>query len=446
MLILKNMSDKKILIWGLGKSGIALAKLLIKKGFEVYAGDDKKVPSLSLDKKIKIISFKKAERILKKVDIFSPSPGINPQHPLFIKAKKLKKEILGELEIASWFLKGKIIAITGTDGKSTTCAFLRQLLKNAGYSAWIGGNYGRPLSEFAEKTKKNGFAILEISSFQGFTLKKFKPDYGIFLNFSHDHLDWHPNLSHYLSAKYKIFKNQTQNNVLIVNCDDGFTKTAPTLAKKFFFSVKKRKKIDAYLSGNLIYALKEKIFHRQETKLLGEHNLSNLMACSLLAKILKINNKIIRKTIKNFSPLPHRIEFVKKIRGIKFYNDSKATTAQSLKASLSSFPDKKIILIAGGKDKGGDFKKLKKLVKKKTKAIILIGRAKGKIRRAWHKTAPIFEEATLRGAVKKAFDLAEKDKIILLSPGCASLDMFSSYEERGDEFKKIVNNLISQKR
>ena len=227
------MIDKKILIWGMGKSGIALAKLLIKKGVKVYIGDDKK--TVKIDKRIKTISRKKAEEILTKIDIFSPSPGVNPRHPLFIKAKKLKKEILSDLEISSWFLKGKVIAVTGTDGKSTTCAFISQLLKNAGYKVWLGGNYGRPLSDFVEKVKKTDFIILEVSSFQGYSLKNFQPNYGIFLNFSSDHLDWHPNLKHYLSAKYKIFQNQKKDDVLIANYDNSFTGDTPTLAKKFSF-------------------------------------------------------------------------------------------------------------------------------------------------------------------------------------------------------------------
>ncbi|TSC96195.1 MAG: UDP-N-acetylmuramoylalanine--D-glutamate ligase [Parcubacteria group bacterium Athens1014_10] len=432
------MNNKKILIWGLGKSGISLAKLLIRKGFTVYAGDDKKIPLLN--KKIKIVLIKEAEKILKGVDIFSPAPGISPKHRLFIKAQKLKKEILGEIEIASWFLKGKIIAVTGTDGKSTTCAFLHKLLKNAGLEVWLGGNYGKPLADFAEKTKKDDFTILEISSFQGFSLKNFRPNYGFFLNLSDDHLDWHLNLNHYLSAKYKIFQNQTRADFLIINDDNSFARAVSSPAKKYFFSLK-NKTADAYLDNETIYAFKEKIFSRSEPKLLGEHNLSNLMASCLLAKILKINNETIRKTIKTFSPLPHRLELARKIKGVKFYNDSKATTPQAMRAAIESFPEQKIILIAGGKDKGSDFKKLKEIIKEKIKAAVLIGKTKNKIKKAWQKATLIFLENSMEKAVKKSFALAKKDEIVLLSPGCSSLDMFANYKERGKKFKKIVKQL-----
>ncbi len=416
---------EKILIYGKGKTGEAVKKFCDKNKIQNIITDDKSY----------------SENLIKNVDTVVVSPGIPFYHRIFKDAKRYKKEIIGEVELAYRFLnkKNKIIAITGTDGKSTTTKLTAHFLSSK-YNTYICGNYGIPFIEVIEKANKNpGFIVIELSSFQIYSTKTFKADVGVFLNFSKDHLDWHKKLSHYFLSKEKLFKNLSKDSIALLNADDKCIKNTKTHAKKIFFS-QKNPKADIFIENKHIkIKLRNTIFRFKNTNknLIGTHNTENIAISSTIALFYSINSQEIQKLIETFEPLPYRLEFVRQINGISFYNDSKSTTVQSLQKAVESF-DKKIILIIGGINKGGDFSILKPILSKKVKKIYLIGKSKHEIKKMIEGCCKLELTDTLEDAVISAYRYAETGDIILLSPGCASFDMFKNYKERGEAFKKAV--------
>ena len=407
----------KYLVWGLGKSGKSAVKLLEKKGFKVYAGDDKENPNLWRE-------------VLNEVNTVVLSPGIPPSHPLWKEALKREIEVIGELELAYRFFKGKVIAITGTDGKSTTTRLTYLILKKFFNKVYEGGNIGRPFSDIVLESD-NGIAVLEVSSFQGKTLKTFRPNAGAFLNFSVDHLDWHENIRDYLESKYKIFKNQKEEDFTILNDKFEEVKKTPTKAKKIFLSELKIYKDAVVYKG-------VKLFNPQKLKIKGFHNVLNASVASLIALNFGINPEDFEEILYSFEGLPYRLQYIGNFNGIEVYNDSKSTTVNALKSALNSFEGKKVILICGGKDKGNDFKSAIKEVKEKVKVAFTIGETKEKIKKAWEKFTEVVPCDSLEEAVEKAIESAEKGDVILFSPACSSFDMFKNYEERGMKFNEIV--------
>ncbi len=418
---------KNVLIYGSGKSGQAAFLLVKEKGFSPFIVDDK-----SFD-----------EKYLSDIDLIVVSPGIPFFHKIFKLAKKKGIEIVGETEFAYRFWKGKVIAVTGTDGKSTTTKLIYDILKRERKDVFIGGNYGIPFSEIVLK-KETGIAVLELSSFQIYTLKSFKPDTAVFLNISKDHLDWHKKFLHYLYSKYKLFKLQNKNSVAILNFDNSYTRDTKTKGKKLFFSLKELPENykGIFLKENRIYIRnnkKEELINIEDLPIKGIHFIQNVMAASLVALEEGVSKETIKETVKNFESLPYRLEYEGNIKGIDFYNDAKSTTVQSLLMAIRSFPDRKLIVIAGGIDKGGDFSLLKN--EKNVKRFILIGRDKEKIGNILNKYFDVDYAASLEEAVKKSITYAEKDDVVLFSPACASFDMFKNYIDRGEKFKKIIKGL-----
>ncbi|SHK44696.1 UDP-N-acetylmuramoyl-L-alanine--D-glutamate ligase [Thermocrinis minervae] len=406
----------KFLVWGLGVSGRAAVELLRSKGFEVFAGDDKDGTDF--------------REILPYVDTVVLSPGVPPSHPLWKEALRLGKEVIGELELAWRFFKGKAIAITGTDGKSTTTRLTYLMLKEAYANVEEGGNIGTPFSKIALENP-NCLAVLEVSSFQGKTLKTFRPVGGAFLNFSEDHLDWHPDLEDYLRSKYNIFANQQEEDFLLLNGEQPAVRDTPTKARKIFFGNGFSARIER---GRGVFEGVE-LFQVEKLKIPGKHNAYNALVASCIAYIMGVDLGVIKDILYSFKGLPYRLEYLGEIKGAKVYNDSKSTTPNSLRAALESFDN--VILIAGGKDKGADFSSLKDLVKKKVKKAILIGQAKEKIASAWDSATQVELSRNLEEAFEKALSAAQRGDVILFSPGCASFDMFTDYKERGEVFKKI---------
>ncbi len=412
---------QRFLVWGLGVSGRSAVKLLKNKGLQVYEGDDK-------DK----VDFRE---FLNVVDTVVLSPGIAPNHPLWVEAKKRDIEVIGELELAWRFFEGKVIAVTGTDGKSTTTRLTYLMLSSYLGRVEEGGNIGVPFSEIVLKDPKS-LAVLEVSSFQGKTLLTFRPIGGAFLNFSPDHLDWHPTLEDYLHSKQNIFVRQEEGDFIVLNEFQKEVAQTPTRARKFFVGER-----DAYIKGGKAYLLGEELFELERVKLFGLHNAYNLLFASTIAKRMGVPTENIREIAYTFGGLPYRLEYVGEVRGVKVYNDSKATTPNALQSALESMPDGKVVLIAGGKDKGFSFEELAPLVRKKTKGCLLIGEAKEKMAKAW-KGAKVCLCQGLEEAVEKAFELAKEGDIILFSPACASFDMFKDYKERGEVFKRLVMGLL----
>ncbi|NPA52904.1 MAG: UDP-N-acetylmuramoyl-L-alanine--D-glutamate ligase [Aquificae bacterium] len=416
---------KKILIYGKGKTGEAVKNFCDKNKIENDLVDDHTYnPNL-----------------LKNYTTIVVSPGIPFFHRIFKDAKKNNKEIIGEIEFAYRFLdkKNKIIVITGTDGKSTTTKLIAHILKSF-YTVYIGGNYGIPFIQIVDKANRQpGIIVLELSSFQIYSLKTFKPDTAVFLNFSKDHLNWHKKLSHYFLSKEKLFKRLDKMGTAILNYDNDCIKHVKTSGNKMFFSQKnpqsdifiKDKKIRINIHNRLV------TIENTNKKLIGTHNSTNIGVSSAIALLYKVDLKTIKKQISTFEPLPHRLEFVKQINGVSFYNDSKSTTVQSLESAVKSF-DKDIILILGGINKGGEFSAIKKLLSKKVKKAFILGKSKNEIKNMIEGCCKIELVTNIEEAVIKAYSSAETGDIVLLSPACASFDMFKNYEERGEAFKKAL--------
>jgi len=416
---------KRILVWGLGVSGRSAIELLKAKNYEVYAGDDKDGTDF--------------RQYLDLVDTVVLSPGIPPHHPLWLSAEKRNIEVIGELELAYRFFKGKAIAITGTDGKSTTTRMTYLILKEHFGNVCEGGNIGTPFSQIVLKNP-SCLAVLEVSSFQGKTLKTFRPHGGAFLNFSRDHLDWHKDLEDYLQSKYNIFRNQQEEDFIVLYSKQEEVVGTPTKAKKFLFG---SEDAHGFIKDGKAYFMDEELFEVSELKVFGYHNQLNALASAIMCRLMGVPADTIRKVLYEFSGLPFRLEFLGEWKGVKVFNDSKSTTVNALKVALRNMPDKKVILIAGGRDKGGDFESLYHLVAQKVKIAILIGEAKDKIFQAWKGAVKIEMADSLETAVKMAKDFSQSGDVILFSPACASFDMFRDYVERGEKFKELVYSLFS---
>ncbi|MDQ7038106.1 MAG: UDP-N-acetylmuramoyl-L-alanine--D-glutamate ligase [Aquificota bacterium] len=407
---------KRYLVWGLGKSGRSATGLLRSKGFEVFCGDDARGD--------------RWEEFIDLVDAVVLSPGVPPSHPLWREALKRDIEVLGELELAWRFFRGRVIAVTGTDGKSTT---VRLISLMTAYPE--GGNAGTPLSDLVLKDYK-GPAVIEVSSFQGKTLSTFRPSVGVFLNFSPDHLDWHPDLEDYLRSKYRIFLKQEETDLILVGPQEEVRKVS-TRAERV------RIPEDVRVEGGSVLFRGVELFRLEDIKLRGYHNLMNAVFASVVAHLEGVPTGRIRSVLSEFRGLPFRLELVGSFRGVEVYNDSKSTTPNSLKVALESFPDGSVVLIAGGKDKGASFEPLRDLVSRKAKAVVLIGEAKNRIREEWRGCTDIFLEDSLEDAVRRSLSLVRPGDFLLFSPGCSSFDMFSNYVERGEAFNRLVKDLVN---
>ncbi len=407
---------KTYLVWGLGKSGQSAVKLLKSKGYKVLSGDDAKGD--------------RWEEFLQEVDTLVLSPGIPPSHPLWKEALKRDIEVIGELELAYRFFEGEAVAITGTDGKSTTTRLAYLMLSSHLDNVYEAGNIGTPLSEVVLKNSK-GIAVIEVSSFQGKTLSTFRPKAGAFLNFSVDHLDWHPTLEDYLKSKHNIFSRQQEEDLFVAGSTQEEVLNTPTPARKVIPGVN-------LTIGEEVLFEREKLFSREDIALRGRHNLINSAVASVIACSFGVPPSKIRETLRNFKGLPYRMELVARFRGVEIYNDSKSTTPNSLRAALESFPDNSVILIAGGKNKGADFSPLRELFERKVKTALLIGETKNFIKTAFGGGSNIKTLDSLEEAVSLALKYAQPGDFILFSPGCSSFDMFSNYIERGEAFSKLI--------
>ncbi len=412
-----------VLIYGKGKTGKSVSNYMYSRSIPHIIRDDSDFREEDLDKVHTVIV----------------SPGIPFYHKIYKLARKREIEVIGDIEYAYRLYKGYLIAITGTDGKSTTTYITGQLLKDK--DPFVGGNYGEPFINAVKQNKK--VAVLELSSFQIYSTKTFKPNTAVFLNVDVDHLDWHRRRSHYLLSKFKIFKRLDKQNTAILNFDQEIVRDTKTRAKKYFFSVEKlpSKYEGIYCCGNSLILKTYRNIIRidiSDYKLKGLHNVQNLMASVLTAYISGVPIVEIERKIPQIKPLPYRIQYLKTVNGIDFYNDSKSTTVQSVIKAVESFPDKNIYLILGGIYKGGDFTCLKNY--KNIKGIFIIGKDKRVIKNMI-KNKNVYLSKNLEEAVKKAYKKAEKGDVVLFSPGCSSFDMFRNYMERGESFNKIVESL-----
>ncbi len=445
-----QLKDKRVVVIGFGKSGQAATKLLLKHGAEVVVSENKS--RSKLDEKL-LKSFEKKgvvfetginkPKTLISADLVVVSPGVSQE----IYEIALKKDIpvIGELELAWLFLpfKENTIAITGTNGKTTTTAMISEILKLSGYSVFTGGNYGIPLSELVFSGIKVDRVVLEVSSFQLETIKTFAPKVGILINITPDHLERYSSEEEYAYYKYKMFENQNLGFYSVLPLNQKWFYRFEYLIKgnRLFFSEKKEKDSCAWLVDNKKFVIKlgekEEVYSFGGFKLLGIHNKINYMIASLGGRLMGATEKSIKRLVKEFSGFPHRLEYIGCFGGVYFINDSKATNVDATLQALKGLQPP-IILIMGGKHKGASYEPLVPYIKEKVKMLILMGEARYIIAEDLGFITNIFLTETLSQAVNLAIKLSEPGDTVLFSPACSSFDQFKSYEERGDFFKKLV--------
>ena len=450
---MENYKNKNITVVGLGKSGLAAAEFLENLGARVKVTEAKgdvetKTGIQKLRKKNIEFEFGRHRRdFIKGSDLIVASPGVSSGAPPLLWAKKAGIPVIGELELASCFVPCPIIAVTGTNGKTTTATLLGEILKKK-HKVEVAGNIGRPLSALVPNLTGEHLLVLEVSSFQLERIKDFHPKISIILNVTPDHLDRYSDFDDYLLAKKRIFLNQGPGDYAIFPADTPYTESLVKEVKcnHMFFGAQPGLRPGVFCQDSAIYfnlnGRREKILDERNIRLKGAHNRENIMAALAAACILKEDLKTVAEVIKNFSGLEHRMEVVSQIQGVRFVNDSKSTNADSLLKALQSFP--RIILIAGGRDKGADFTPLRNEIEERVSEIILLGEAKEKLKDAWRNTRPIHPVENLEEAVALARKLAKRGEVILLSPGCSSFDMFKNFEERGRAFKEIIHKLKSK--
>ncbi len=429
----------KIMIVGCGLSGLAVADFLSCKGVEYFFVKQEDIDASFFDDKyLENVFFNVSQIIL--------SPGISPRIKLIQEARKRKILVIGEFEFGCSNLSNDFITVTGTNGKTTTVSIIYFLLKGFAGGVSLGGNIGVPVTSLAQTVSLSEIVVLEASSFQIETIKNFHPHIAVIMNITEDHLNRHKTMCEYIRCKYRITKNQTTNDYLLLNADDEVLRKSPpkTKANIFYFSTK-RKVCGSYIKNGYIYFNDNKkeirLVSLSNLKLKGEHNLSNVLA-ACLAVFLQTGNRDLFKTLSHFEGVPHRIEFVKNIAGVEFYNDSKATNIASTLVASAAFLQR-VNLILGGSDKGYDFDELFKKLPKNVKNIAVFGQTRNKIAFSAKKFnyQNLYICDNLESATKKMFEISNSGEVVLLSPACASFDFFSNFEERGNFFKKIVREI-----
>lgn len=448
-----EFKSKKILVIGFGKSGISTARCLIKRGAEVTIGDMK--PESELDRN-SLREIRESGIDLElgghKIDTFLNSDLIivSPGVPLDIKplaaARDAGVPISGELEIASRLFDTPILAVTGTNGKTTTVSLIDEILKKSGKSVFTGGNIGTPLMDYVSSGMKADYVLVEVSSFQLDTAERFSPFVSLILNITHDHLDRYGSFDAYTRSKYSIVQNQREGQYAVLNDDDPLLHDfIPERGVSVLrYGIKKSERLNAYIERNrLTCSIPEKTeysFSLEGFLLPGMHNLSNLMGAALVTLCADIDAKYIQQTMLDFKGLPHRIEHVAKIAGIDFYDDSKATNVDAAVKSIDVFK-RPLVLIAGGIHKGGGYGPLLKASLKYVKKGIFIGEARFRLGDTFKNNLPYEYAEDMGDAVKKAFSAADEGDVILLAPACSSFDMFTDYGHRGRVFKEKVEGL-----
>lgn len=446
-----DIKGKKVTVLGAARSGVAVSKLLARKEAKVFlsekASPDDKIREVDALKKANIPSeFGGHTNRIFDADMWVVSPGIPYSSPVLQVARDREVPVWGELEVASWFCQSPIVAVTGSNGKSTTTALLGTIFRTAEIPCVVAGNIGQPLSDYVEETIPDGVAVVEVSSFQLETILHFHPRIAIFLNLTPDHLDRHGSMQNYGKIKSRLFENQDGNDYLIFNGKDSqvlhFTQSA--VSQKVVFGLEDIALKCGYIrNGVMILRLDdedEEILPAGEISIRGEHNVANSLAAALAARSMGVEVDSIRQALKTFKGLPHRMEFAREVDGIEWVNDSKATNTDSVWYALGSFSTP-VILIAGGRDKNSDFTVLRDRIQEGVRSVVLLGEATEKIEEALRGLCPLVRAASLKEAVNRARALAHRGDVVLLSPGCASFDMFKNFEDRGEQFKTIVGQL-----
>ena len=450
-----DVRNKRVLVVGLGKSGAAGALFLAERGAKVGVSDAKsqeqlreEIPVL-LDHGISVETGQHGERTFRDQDLIVVSPGVPFDVPQLVHARELGIPVIGEVELAARFLKGHTVAITGSNGKTTTTTLAGEIIAAGGRNALVGGNIGTPVISFVDRTTDDTWVVLEISSFQLETIETFHPHIAAVLNVTPDHLDRHHTFENYAAAKARIFENQTAADFAVLNADNEpcVAMASKAKAQVRWFSRLMEVKSGAFLrDGRIVWRdanSEREIMPVAEIGLKGAHNVENVLAAVTVGILAGIEPAQVRRAVAAFKAVEHRLEYVATIGGVEYYNDSKATNVDATIKALESFAGG-IHLILGGKDKGSDYSVLNDLLRERVKRVYTIGAAAAKIE-SQARGAEMVSAGTLDAAVRRASEAARPGDIVLLAPACASFDQFDNYEHRGRVFKELVRQLAARK-
>ncbi len=448
-----QLSGKRVLVVGLERSGVAAALFLDERGARVVANDVKPESELSAAselraKGIEIVSGSHPPELFESVELIVTSPGVPLTLEPFQQARAAGVPIISEVELAARFIRGRLIGVTGSNGKTTTTTLIGELLSRAGLPTQVGGNIGTPLINLVAGSRDDGWTVIELSSFQLEAVERLHLFAAVLLNITPDHLDRYASMEEYAAAKARIFLNQTPEDLAVLNADDERVAGMSSLTKARVVHFSRQRVLDEgiCLRGAEVVirsgGSERVLISRDEIGLRGAHNLENVMAALAVGLACGASPDSMRATVRAFRGVEHRLEFVAEIEGIAFYNDSKATNVDAAIKSLEAFPGR-VIVILGGKDKGSDYTPLARLVRERCEHVILIGAASDKIASALAGTRPLHRAATMSEAVRRGFELGRRGDTVLLAPACASFDMFDNYEHRGRVFKEAVWSLSS---
>jgi UDP-N-acetylmuramoylalanine--D-glutamate ligase len=447
-----DLTNKRVLVVGLGKSGVASALFLKAHGATVTVTDAKtqaqlqhEIPLL-LDHGIIVETGGHGERTFREKDLIVVSPGVPVDAPPLVQARAAGEPVIGEIELAARFFPGSIVAITGSNGKTTTTTLAGEIVAASGRSTVVGGNIGTPAISLVEAATPETTMVLEISSFQLETIESFHPKVAVILNVTPDHLDRHGTLRAYIDAKARIFENQQTTDFAILNADDSTCEELGTKVKSqvFWFSRQREVEQGTFVRDGSIYFSsslgEQEVMPVSEIPLKGAHNVENVLAAVAVGRLVGTTTAKIRQTVQNFKAVEHRIEYIATIKGVEYYNDSKATNVDATIKALESFPAN-IHVILGGKDKASDYTVLSNLLRERVKYVYTIGAAAEKIESQIQGSTNIVRAGTLVSAVSLAASNAVSGDVVLLAPACASFDQFDNYQHRGRVFKESVGKL-----
>ena len=448
-----ELTNKRVLVVGLGKSGLAAAHFLKAHGARVTVSDARPITLIKelsslLDEGFIVEAGSHGLLTFRRQDLIVVSPGVPMATPELMTVRAVGAHIIGELELGAQFLQGEVIAITGSNGKTTTTALLGEILKASGRPTLVGGNIGRPVTAMVAESTPETWSVLEVSSFQLETVETFKPRIAVVLNITPDHLDRHGTFAAYAAAKARITERQTPADFLILNAEDAPTQgiAAKTNARIYWFSARRQIKQGAFVHGESVFFIAkegttpEPLMPVVEIGLAGSHNVENVLAAVCAARLAGVPAETVRKAVAAFQAVEHRLEFVRELHGVRYFNDSKATNVDATAKAVEAFPGG-ILLILGGKDKDSDYSVLAPLLRQRVQTVITIGSAAEKIEHQLAGVVKIERAGTMERAVALAREQADPGDVVLLAPACASFDQFENYEHRGRVFKDLARQL-----
>jgi len=449
-----DLSGKRVLVVGLARTGLVTALFSAGYGATVTATDERPETELAETAerlraaRVKLELGRHVDATFLEQDLIVVSPGVPANLPALQAARKKNVPVWSEIELAWRFLRGKLVAITGSNGKTTTTALVAHILKASNIPTLVGGNIGTPLLALVETSTDPAVTVAEISSFQLETIEAFRPEIGVLLNLTPDHLDRHGTFEEYARAKMRMFENQLERDFAVLNADDPeITKRMPAKPHIFWFSRQKRVANGAFLRDNEIIFRNEGsetvLARRDQIALRGEHNVENVLAACAAAYLAGATPEAIAGAVKSFRGVEHRLEFVAEISGVQFYNDSKATNVDAAVKAIQAFPGP-LLVILGGKDKGSPYTPLRDLLHERARMALLIGESADKIAADLQGAVEISYAGTLDRAVQIASELSQPEDTVLLAPACSSFDQFENYEQRGRVFKELVARRAGQ--